>query len=143
MPFYHLYEIIMIKDPAILERLENSQARITKAIFPFTTNHHDTLFGGQALSWMDEAAFIAATRFCRKRLVTVSSDRIDFKHPIPGGSLVELVGQVVHVGRTSLKVEVNIYVEDMYHDHREKAITGTFSFVAVDSDGKPTPVLPV
>lgn len=133
----------MITDPIILERLENSQARITKAIFPSTTNHHDTLFGGQALSWMDETAFIAATRFCRKRLVTVSSDRIDFKHPIPGGSLVELVGQVVHVGRTSLKVEVNIYVEDMYHDHREKAITGTFSFVAVDNDGKPTPVLPV
>ncbi|NRA60811.1 MAG: acyl-CoA thioesterase [Psychrobium sp.] len=133
----------MITDPIILERLENSQARITKAIFPSTTNHHDTLFGGQALSWMDETAFIAATRFCRKRLVTVSSDRIDFKHPIPGGSLVELVGQVVHVGRTSLKVEVNIYVEDMYHDHREKAITGTFSFVAVDDDGKPTPVLPV
>ena len=133
----------MITDPAILARLENSQARITKAIFPFNTNHHDTLFGGQALSWMDEAAFIAATRFCRKRLVTVSSDRIDFKHPIPGGSLVELGGQVVHVGRTSLKVEVNIYVEDMYHDHREKAITGTFSFVAVDEDGKPTPVLPV
>ena len=133
----------MIQDPAVLERLENSQARITKAVFPFTTNHHDTLFGGQALAWMDEAAFIAATRFCRKRLVTVSSDRIDFKHPIPGGSLVELVGQVIHVGRTSLKVEVNIYVEDMYADHREKAITGVFSFVAVDEDGKPTPVLPV
>ncbi|MDP2562726.1 acyl-CoA thioesterase [Psychrobium sp. 1_MG-2023] len=133
----------MIHDPAVLERLENSQARITKAVFPFNTNHHDTLFGGQALAWMDEAAFIAATRFCRKRLVTVSSDRIDFKHPIPGGSLVELVGQVVHVGRTSLKVEVNIYVEDMYQDHREKAITGTFSFVAVNEEGKPIPVLPV
>lgn len=133
----------MITDPVILDRLENSQARITKAVFPFNTNHHDTLFGGQALSWMDEAAFIAATRFCRKRLVTVSSDRIDFEHPIPGGSLVELVGQVIHVGRTSLKVEVNIYVEDMYNDHREKAITGTFSFVAVNEDGKPTPVLPV
>lgn len=133
----------MIQDPVVLERLENSQARITKAVFPFTTNHHDTLFGGQALAWMDEAAFIAATRFCRKRLVTVSSDRIDFKHPIPGGSLVELVGQVVHVGRTSLKVEVNIYVEDMYADQREKAITGNFSFVAVDDNGKPIPVLPV
>ena len=133
----------MISDPQILERLDKSQARITKAVFPFTTNHHDTLFGGQALAWMDEAAFIAATRFSRKRLVTVSSDKIDFKHPIPGGSLVELIGQVVHVGNTSIKVEVNVYVEDMYHDHREKAITGSFSFVAVDEDGKPTPVLPV
>lgn len=133
----------MIQEPSISARIENSQSRITKAIFPFTTNHHNTLFGGQALAWMDEAAFIAATRFCRKRLVTVSSDRIDFNHPIPGGSLVELVGKVSHVGRTSLKVEVNIYVEDMYKDSCEKAITGSFSFVAVDEEGRPIPVLPV
>ncbi len=133
----------MITDPAILERLEKSEARNTKAIFPSVTNHHDTLFGGKALAWMDETAFIAATRFSRKRLVTVSSDRIDFKHPIPSGSLVELIGKVVKVGRTSIKVEVNIYVESMYNDHREKAITGTFNFVAVDTDGKPTPVLPI
>lgn len=133
----------MTNDLTIAARIEKTQSRITKAIFPFTTNHHNTLFGGQALAWMDEAAFIAATRFCRKRLVTVSSDRIDFNHPIPGGSLVELVGKVVHVGNTSIKVEVNIFVEDMYQDKCEKAITGSFSFVAVDENGKPTPVLPV
>jgi len=140
---HYLSSLLMIEDPIIASRIESSKTRITKAIFPFTTNHHNTLFGGQALAWMDEAAFIAATRFCRKRLVTVSSDRIDFKHPIPGGSLVELVGKVVHVGRTSLKVEVNIFVEDMYQDNCDKAITGTFSFVAVDDAGKPVPVLPV
>lgn len=133
----------MITDPAILERLEKSQSRITKVVFPSSTNHHHTLFGGKALAWMDEAAFIAATRFSKKRLVTVSSDKIDFKHAIPVGTLVDLIGKVIHVGRTSMKVEVNIFVEDMYSEHREKAITGTFSFVAVDEDGKPTPVLPI
>jgi len=133
----------MITDPIILERLEKSQSRITKVVFPSSTNHHHTLFGGKALAWMDEAAFIAATRFSKKRLVTVSSDKIDFKHAIPMGTLVDLIGKVIHVGRTSMKVEVNIYVEDMYSESREKAITGIFSFVAVDEDGKPTPVLPV
>jgi len=133
----------MITDPVILERLEKSQSRITKVVFPSSTNHHHTLFGGKALAWMDEAAFIAATRFSKKRLVTVSSDKIDFKHAIPMGTLVDLIGKVIHVGRTSMKVEVNIYVEDMYSESREKAITGIFSFVAVDEDGKPTPVLPV
>lgn len=133
----------MITDPVILERLEKSQSRITKVVFPSSTNHHHTLFGGKALAWMDEAAFIAATRFSKKRLVTVSSDKIDFKHAIPMGTLVDLIGKVIHVGRTSMKVEVNIYVEDMYSESREKAITGIFSFVAVDEDGKPTPILPV
>ena len=47
-------------------------------------------------------------------MVTVSSDRIDFKKPIPAGTIVELIGKVNHVGNTSLKVNVEIYIEQMY-----------------------------
>ncbi|WP_372872751.1 acyl-CoA thioesterase [Shewanella sp.] len=127
---------------AIARRIEASEARVIKAVFPSNTNHHNTLFGGEALAWMDETAFIAATRFCRKALVTVSSDRIDFNKSIPAGSLAELVARVIHVGNTSLKVEVNIFVEDMYQDKREHAIRGVFTFVAVDESRKPTQVWP-
>ena len=116
---------------------------MTKAVFPPTTNHHNTLFGGTALAWMDEVSFIAATRFCRLPLVTVSSDRIDFKHAIPAGSIVELIGRVIKVGNTSLKVEVEVFVESMCSDARERAISGVFSFVAIDEQKKPVPVLPV
>lgn len=70
---------------AIQTRIDSSEARVIKAVFPSITNHHNTLFGGEALAWMDETAFIAATRFCRKTLVTVSSDRIDFKNLSPQG----------------------------------------------------------
>lgn len=124
----------------IAHRINQSEARVIKAVFPSITNHHNTLFGGEALAWMDETAFIAATRFCRKALVTVSSDRIDFKKPIPAGTLAELIARVIHVVNTSLKVEVNIFVEDMYHDHREHAIRGVFTFVAVDEQRNPTQV---
>ncbi|MCP3126888.1 acyl-CoA thioesterase [Shewanella sp. KJ2020] len=125
---------------AIEQRINQSEARVIKAVFPSITNHHNTLFGGEALAWMDETAFIAATRFCRKTLVTVSSDRIDFKKPIPAGTLAELIARVIHVGNTSLKVEVNIFVENMYQDHREHAIRGVFTFVAVDEQRNPTQV---
>ncbi|ABM00281.1 acyl-CoA thioesterase [Shewanella amazonensis] len=125
---------------AIARRIDASEARVIKAVFPSNTNHHNTLFGGEALAWMDETAFIAATRFCRKTLVTVSSDRIDFNKAIPAGSLAELIARVIHVGNTSLKVEVNIFVEDMYQDKREHAIRGVFTFVAVDENRKPTQV---
>ena len=130
-----------LREQEILRRTELSETRVTKAVFPPTTNHHNTLFGGTALAWMDEVSFIAATRFCRLPLVTVSSDRIDFKHAIPAGSIVELVGRVIKVGNTSLKVEVNIFVESMYSDGREKAVSGVFSFVAIGEDKKPMPVL--
>jgi len=131
-----------------MEYSEKVQARInyattytTKTVFPGRTNHHNTLFGGEALAWMDEVAFVCATRFCRKPLVTISSDRVDFKEPIPAGSIVELVASIGNIGRTSLVVDVNIYIENMYQDDKHKAISGSFKFVALDETRKPTPVL--
>ncbi|MEP6750052.1 MAG: acyl-CoA thioesterase [Bacteroidota bacterium] len=125
----------------IEEKINQAETRIFKAVFPHTTNHYDTLFGGTAMSLMDEVAFITATRFARKRMVTVSSDRIDFTKPIPSGTIVELVGKVLHVGNTSMKVFVEIYIEEMYSYTRELAITGTFSFVAIDENKKPVKIL--
>ena len=87
------------------ERIAGSETRIFKAVFPNTTNHYDTLFGGTAMHLMDEVAFITATRFSRQKMVTVSSDRIDFTKPIPAGTIIELVGLVTHVGNTSLKIK--------------------------------------
>jgi acyl-CoA hydrolase len=123
------------------ERIKTSETRIFKAVFPNTTNHYDTLFGGTAMHLMDEVAFITATRFTRKRMVTVSSDRIDFTRPIPAGTIIELIGKISHIGNTSLKVQVEIYIEEMYSFEREKAITGTFTFVAIDEHKHKTSVL--
>lgn len=90
---------------------------------------------------MDEVSFMAATRFCRKRLVTVSTDKIDFNKAIPAGSIVEAVGRVEKVANTSVKVRVQIFLESMYEDSRELAIQGSFTFVALNDDKKPIPVL--
>ena len=130
-----------INTMTIEERMQASESRIFKAVFPNTTNHYDTLFGGTAMHLMDEVAFITSTRFSRQRMVTVSSDKIDFTKPIPAGTIVELVGRVVHVGNTSLKVKVDVYIEEMYSMHREMAITGMFTFVAIDEHKKPVSVI--
>ena len=123
------------------DRINQSKTSIFKAVFPNTMNHYNTLFGGTALQLMDEVAFITATRFARKRMVTVSSEKVDFKQPIPAGTLVELIGEVSHVGNTSLKVKVEIYIEQMYSEVRTHAIQGEFSFVAIDENKKPVKVL--
>jgi acyl-CoA hydrolase len=125
----------------IEEKIKNSTTHIFKAVFPGTTNHYDTLFGGTALYLMDEVAFITATRFTRLKVVTVSSDKIDFTKPIPAGTIIELIGKVVKVGNTSLQVQVEIFIEQMYSDHREKAIRGNFTFVAIDENKKPIKIL--
>lgn len=123
------------------ERIQKSVTRIFKSVFPNSTNHYDTLFGGTAMHLMDEVAFMTATRFSRKKVVTVSSDKINFTKPIPAGTIIEIIGTIVHVGNTSLKVLVEIYIEEMYSEIREKAVAGTFTFVAIGDDRNPIKVL--
>src|SRR5690625_749830 len=122
-------------------RIKASETTIFKAVFPNTTNHYDTLFGGTALQLLAEVAFIAATRFSRKREVTVSTDKIDFNVPIPAVTIIVLTGKVIHVGNTRLKVQVEIYIKEIYSDDRIRAIEGIIAFVALDENKKPTPVI--
>lgn len=136
-----LRNTLIINMGTVEERIQKSETRIFKAVFPSTTNHYDTLFGGTALHLMDEVAFICATRFSRKKVVTISTGQIDFKKAIPAGTLIELVAKVDSVGRTSCKIHVDIFMEQMYTELRETVVSGTFSFVAVDEHKKPTPIL--
>ena len=123
------------------ERIQKATTHIVKTVFPNTTNHYDTLFGGTALQWMDEVAFITATRFSRQKMVTVSLDRTDFNKPIPSGTLAELIGTIVKVGNTSIQIKVEIYIEQMYSEHRELAIEGHFTMVAIDENKKPVTIV--
>jgi len=125
------------------ERIEHAKTRITKLVFPQDTNPIGTLYGGTAMKWMDEVAFLAATRFARRQVVTVSMDRVDFKVPIPEGSIVELIGEVIRVGNTSVTARVQILREDPLSGGQELAIEGELVLVAVDLDMKPVPVLPL
>lgn len=77
------------REREIERRIALSESRVTKAVFPPTTNHHNTLFGGTALAWMDEVSFICATRFCRLPLVrfppTASTSSTRYR-PAPSSS---------------------------------------------------------
>lgn len=123
------------------EKIRQSETKVFKVVFPNVTNHHNTMFGGTVMEMMDEVAFMTATRFARKRFVTVSCDRIDFKKPIPADSLIEIVGNVKSVGNSSVKVNIKIYIEQMYNETREKAVEGDFTLVALGDNQKPVKVL--
>ncbi|OWK73897.1 acyl-CoA thioesterase [Flavobacteriaceae bacterium JJC] len=125
------------------EKIKNSETHVFKVVFPNITNHHNTMFGGTVMEMMDEVAFMTATRFARKSFVTVSCDQIDFKKPIPADTLVELIGRVKYVGNSSLKVNIEVFTEEMYEDKREKAVSGDFTLVAIGSDKKPVKIFEV
>ncbi|MBD1260443.1 acyl-CoA thioesterase [Maribacter polysiphoniae] len=119
------------------EHIRNSETRQFKAIFPNTLNSNNTLFGGQAMQWMDEVAYITATRFTRQRMFTVNTEKIRFLKAIEPNSIVEVVGRIEKVHPIKLRVKVEIYVEEMYGQLRKKAIEGIFVFASVDENRRP------
>jgi len=114
-----------------------AETRLVKVVFKNLINDHNTLFGGIALQWMDEVAYITATRFCRKKVVTVSTGKINFKKPIPYGTIVELIGTVEKAGMVKLEINVKIFIEEKYSDSRMLAVEGNFIFAAVDDNNLP------
>jgi acyl-CoA hydrolase len=106
----------------------------TDIVFPGETNHHDTLFGGTALSHMDMVAFVAATRHGRRSFVTASCERIDFNKPANRGSIIDFSSKVVRVGTRSLTVEVDMFAEDLLEDKKVHCTQGLFHMVSTDQD---------
>ena len=119
------------------------QVITSEIVLPGNTNTHGTMFGGDVLALMDKTAAIAAIRFCRQLVVTASTERIDFRTPIRLGDIIEAVAQVIHTGRTSLIVKIDIYAEQPLSGERQRCTTGYYSFVSIDEQGKPRAVPPL
>lgn len=113
---------------------------LLEIVYPEDTNSQGTLFGGHALSLMDRLAFIVASRFTRMPVVTARSEKVEFRSPVKQGELVELTGTVADVGRTSLRIQIEMYREDLLTGDRSLCTTGEFVMVAVDENGRPAPI---
>jgi acyl-CoA hydrolase len=120
-------------EPGIITELS-----LIEMVFPQQTNHYGTLFGGEALGLMDKAAFILASRYARRSVVTASSEKVDFHVPVKQGQLVELMARVVKTGRTSIHVDVDLFAEDLLTGDRQHATHGQFVLVALDAHQKPS-----
>jgi acyl-CoA hydrolase len=120
--------------------LHPDETRFVEMVFPEQANHYGTLFGGHALNLMGKAAFVTATRHARQSVVMATSDKIEFHEPIHVGELVELVAQVVRVGRSSMTVAVDVIREDLMSGRRKSAVRGTFEMVTVNEFGRPVPI---
>ncbi len=121
----------------IEERIKNTETHQFKMVFHNAVNDHDTLFGGTALQWMDEVAYITASRFTRMSMVTVSCGKIEFLKPIKYASFAEIIGKVVKAGKAKIEIEVVIFTEDMNSDRRSKAVEAIFTFAAIDKNHNP------
>ncbi|MGB1929974.1 MAG: acyl-CoA thioesterase [Mariniblastus sp.] len=110
-------------------------------VLPGDTNAHDTMFGGLLMKRIDETAAISARRHCRGSVVTASNDGVHFHRPIQRDDIVVLESYVCSVGRSSMEIFVKIMTENASRNSdRNVAAISFLTFVALDDDGKPTPV---
>jgi len=103
-------------------------------------NNLGNVHGGWIMKMVDEAGALAAMRHCRRRVVTVAMDSMVFRQPIRIGDLVILNAEVTNTGRTSIEVEVQVQAEDPITGERTHTNTAYLVYVALDSEGHPTPV---
>jgi acyl-CoA thioesterase YciA len=109
---------------------------------PSDANHTGDIFGGWIMSQVDIAGSIPALRLAKGRIATVAVNAFTFRQPVLIGDLVSFYADVVRVGRTSITVEVEVYAERRVLGDVVKVTEATLTYVAVDENRRPRPVVP-
>lgn len=112
-------------------------------MLPEDANPRGNVHGGALMKLADTAGGVCATRHTRQRVVTVVMDSMTFEQPVYVGNLVVLHAQVTWTGRTSIETEVVIHAEDTLTGQVRHISTAYLVYVAIDDDGRPTPVRPL
>ena len=107
---------------------------------PKDANPNGDIFGGWIMAQMDLAGAVAAVRRARGRVATVAVEAMEFHRPVNIGDLVSCYAEVTKVGRTSMRVDIETWVERRMTRVQEKVTAGTFTYVAIDEKGRPRPV---
>ena len=108
---------------------------------PRDCNSFGDIYGGWLVAQMDAAGTSIAARIARGRVATVAIDRMGFMVPVPVGAQLAFHGEVLDIGRSSIKILVEVWGEDLAHDESRKVTEATFVFVAIDDRGR-TRVIP-
>jgi len=107
---------------------------------PADTNPAGDVFGGWLMCQMDLAGGNAATRCARGRCVTVAANSISFQSPVKVGDEVSVWAQLIGIGRTSMKFRVSAWCRAADGGRTTKVTEAEFTYVALDSDGRPRPI---
>lgn len=108
---------------------------------PADTNPAGDIFGGWLMAQMDLAAGNTAARTARGRCATVSVDRFHFLRPVHVGDEVSLFTALERIGRSSMEIRVEAWRRSRDGDDSQKVTDAVFTFVALDREGRPRPVL--
>lgn len=107
---------------------------------PTDVNFGGNVHGGAVMKWIDQAGYACAVKWSSQYCVTAYVGGIRFMKPIRIGNIVEVAAKVIYTGRTSMHIAVDIKAINPKDKTESKTTHCIIVFVAVDEDGKPTPV---
>ena len=84
---------------------------ILTTAMPADTNPSGDIFGGWLMSQMDLAAGNIAARLSKGRVATIAVDGMVFLTPVQVGDEVTVYAKVISVGRTSMKMKVELRMD--------------------------------
>src|SRR5512147_1878481 len=130
-------------DKTIVKPISASRVTLSQLMHPEHANLLGNVHGGWIMKLVDEAGALACMRHAQRKVVTVAIDSMVFRQPIRIGDLVILNAEVTYTGRTSLEAEVQVLAENPITGARTHTNTAYLVYVALDDEGRSTPVPPL
>jgi acyl-CoA hydrolase len=123
-----------------MNEYSKNSMHMTVLMTPDMANFTGTVHGGDILKQIDQVAYACAARYCGKYVVTLSVDRVLFKHPIQVGELVTFYANVNYTGKTSMEVGIKVIAENITNGTVRHTNSCYVTMIALDKKGKPTQV---
>ena len=121
-------------------KISESRFTLSALMGPQDTNALGNVHGGVIMRMADEAGALVGMRHAGKPVVTVAIDSMTFMEPILLGNLVQCKAELTYAGRTSMEVRVEVVAENPLLGNAKTTNTAYLVYVALDEDGRPSPV---
>lgn len=131
----------MSESPAVLPTDKELVLRVIP--MPSDVNASGDVFGGWVMAQVDLAGAVLPARRAQGRIATIAVKEFVFKQPVRVGDLLSFYAEIIHVGRSSMTVDVAVYSQPL-HDAGQvlKVTEAVLTYVAVDENGRPRPLPP-
>jgi acyl-CoA thioesterase YciA len=122
-----------------LRQLPTDKELVLKVIpMPADTNGNGDIFGGWVMAQVDLAGSVLPARIAKGRMATVAVNEFIFKQPVRVGDICSFYAEITRVGRTSIKVKVEVFAERYQTQGQYIKVTeANLTYVAIDETGKP------
>ena len=122
------------------EPVPSGELTLQTLAMPADTNPNGDIFGGWLMSQMDLAGSIKAAAIASGRVTTVAAGSMAFLRPVPVGATISCYAEILEIGRSSIRILVDVWLYSAETGERYKVTEGTFVYVAIDDNGRTRPI---